>query len=99
MRRKAGPFSRRLDDTDKNVRVFGISKECRIGFRIYLVMSTGHTLNTIDILTCSSRSHSLKTSLRRPHSIVKTSESTDAFPRWNCMPEKSTARGCATPPR
>ena len=56
-------------------------------------------LRTLPILTCSSKSHSLKTSLRRPHSIVNTSESTDATPTFSCMPEKSTVRGCALAPR
>lgn len=44
--------------------------------------------------TYSSRSHSLKTSLRRPHSIVKTSDRIEADEILNWTPERSTVLGC-----
>ena len=94
MRRKALGFSLLFDATERKVSVPGIVRECSIGFRVY---GHGHK-HGIRRLRCertwSSRSHSLNTSLRRPHSMVKTSDNTEAVPMVSCTPEKSTVRGC-----
>ena len=43
--------------------------------------------------TRSSKPHSLKVTLRKPHSIVNTSESIAAEVGFSWTPEKSTVRG------
>ena len=75
----AGALSRLFDATERKFSVLGIKRECNIGLRIYLSISIKQSQHEIG-LTCSSKSHSLRKSFRRPHSTAKMSDSVAACP-------------------